>query len=313
MEISLTLRFYLGHRTTHIVANLQGNYPLTAETERMPPNKEQRERLQSWLDSGKELRNHGPNIVERVWDPRSALEGYRKGDLEAHYHIGIRSRLLTENPKYFCVRLKSEGQHCSSTERTPRLHVSDDEVVSFDHLRIQMMGVLGEDRLDFSVLVSSHKFVEHEKGMEVSHRTPPVRLVRLDDCPMHRSDTGQPSVGLPCEIPTIATDDELRRTRTPEMWFGSPTHEVMGQVVQGGTEVREGVPDDEAPSSGHLRNAGDGVREAVQVTLELFPEPVRWFSVTCGPSKHVCLEFVRVFLRPVELMPTTVIQSVHEL
>jgi hypothetical protein len=47
----------------------------------MPPNKEQRERLKGWLDVGKKLRDHGPDLVERVVNPGTILENYCNGTL----------------------------------------------------------------------------------------------------------------------------------------------------------------------------------------------------------------------------------------
>jgi hypothetical protein len=37
-------------------------------------------------------------------------------------------------------------------------------------------------------------------------------------------------------------------------------------------------------------------RKEVALTIELFPERVRWFDVEVGPSPHASLESVEVFL-----------------
>src|SRR5215212_6615466 len=73
----------------------------------MPPNKEQRERLQGWLDLGKKLRDQGPDLVERVPSPSTIFEGYCNGTLIPHFHVGIRSSALAKNPQQFCVSLQA--------------------------------------------------------------------------------------------------------------------------------------------------------------------------------------------------------------
>jgi hypothetical protein len=69
----------------------------------MPPNKEQRKRLQRWLDLGKKLRDHGPDLVERVPSPSTVFEGYCNGTFIPHFHVGIRSSALA---KTFCRRVR---------------------------------------------------------------------------------------------------------------------------------------------------------------------------------------------------------------
>ena len=63
----------------------------------MPPNKEQRERLKDWLDVAEKLGDADAHGFQRVREPLTTLEGYRNGGLEAHFHIGIRSGLFSEN------------------------------------------------------------------------------------------------------------------------------------------------------------------------------------------------------------------------
>src|SRR5918998_6847016 len=137
----------------------------------MPPNKEQRERLKDWLDLGKKLRDHGPDFVKRPLDHRAALEGYREGRLEVHFHVGIRSGLLAVNPKHFCARLKAKGVRPLAVEGTD-FHARGQEMPCRALLDLKSTAVLGEDRLDLSVLVPPHQLVEHEKGVQPHDGSP---------------------------------------------------------------------------------------------------------------------------------------------
>src|SRR5215212_8848068 len=113
----------------------------------MPPNKEQRERLQGWLDLGKKLRDQGPDLVERVPSPSTIFEGYCNGTLIPHFHVGIRSSALAKNPQQFCVSLQAGRKRerfvgeSGFGARHPKITVS-----GYTHTDVP--GVLGEDRLD---------------------------------------------------------------------------------------------------------------------------------------------------------------------
>jgi hypothetical protein len=187
----------------------------------MPPNKEQRERLQSWFDLGEVLYEHGPDLIQRVYDSRSALKGYIEGRFEAHYHVGIRTGRFSENSRKFCARLKANRRGPRPIEGS-RLEAGNCEVPSPRQLHLKLTHISGVDRLDFSVFVPADEFVEHHERVKVFDGTPPVRLVRLDDCPVHGPDAGQSSISLPVEVPPVATDDELRGGRTFAVGLSPP-------------------------------------------------------------------------------------------
>jgi hypothetical protein len=91
----------------------------------------------------------------------------------------------------------------------------------------------------------------------------------------------------------------------------APTHEIVGQVVEGGTEVGEHVAGNDAPFGGKRLNAFDVEGKTVTLGIVLFPEPVRWFGVKVGPSPDVILESVKVMLCPIELAPTAFVEGAH--
>jgi hypothetical protein len=95
------------------------------------------------------------------------------------------------------------------------------------------------------------------------------------------------------------------------MWFGTPPDEIMRQVVKSGAEVGENVASDKVPLDGQRLDALDVERKEIALTIELFPERVRWFGVEVHPSPDVMLEFVEVFLSPVELVPATFVEGTH--
>lgn len=278
----------------------------------MPPNKEQRERLQRWFERGKQLRDHGPNIFQRVLDPRSALEGYRHGAIEAHFHVRISSGLLTENPKDFCARLESQSGGVGPGEHVTGHHAADGEVRRIDQSSLKITEVLGKDRLNLSVLVPTHEGVEQREGMHVPINAPGVRLVVLDDCPMARLYAAHPAVDLTREVLTVSANHKLWDMRSPLLWFRAPAYDIMSHIVQGGSEIRTSIADDKAPFRGHIGDGFDLEGEIVEVIIELFPEPERWFDLAVGPSPHVVLERVHVMLCPVEFVPATFAESTHD-
>jgi hypothetical protein len=88
--------------------------------------------------------------------------------------------------------------------------------------------------------------------------------------------------------------------------------EVVGKVVKGSAIVSENVASDKAPLDRHFLDAHDVEGEEVALTIELFPERVRWFGVEVAPSPHAVLEFVEVLLRPVELVPAPFVEGTHD-
>jgi hypothetical protein len=229
----------------------------------MPPNKEQRERLKGWFDFGKELRDHGPNFVKRVLDPEAILERYAKGAVEVHHHIWIRTGSTAKNSQKFSVRLNAR-RHGRLGHTSPHLNALNYEVFCSSHSEIQVAAVLGEHWFDFSVLVPAYKGIEGSERVEVFDCEPMVRLVALDDCPMASLDTRQPSVDLPLNVFTVLADDEPGRRGAPEFRSGTPTNEIMGEVVEGGAEIRERVPDSEAPIG---RRAFEIIEETIDVEV----------------------------------------------
>src|SRR5215204_2301525 len=215
----------------------------------MPPNKEQRKRLQRWLDLGKKLRDHGPDLVERVPSPSTVFEGYCNGTLIPHFHVGIRSSALAKNPQQFCVNLEAGRKRerfvgeSGFGARHPKITVS-----GYTHTDVP--GVLGEDRLNLSVLVPTYEVVEQEKGVKLFDVEPTVRLVVLDDCRVGGLDSGHSPLERSGEILTLTGNDELRRACAPEFGFGAPADEVVSQVVESGAKVRERVADNELHSGG---------------------------------------------------------------
>src|SRR5919107_4426927 len=270
----------------------------------MPPNKEQRKRLQRWLDLGKKLRDHGPDLVERVPSPSTIFERYRNGTLIPHFHVGIRSSALAKNPQQLCVSLQAGrkrerfvGESGFGT-RHPKITVS-----GYTHTDVP--GVLGEDQLDLTGLVPTYEVVEHEKGVKLFDVEPTVRLVVLDDCRVGELDSGHSPVERSGEILTLTGNDELRRACAPEFGFGAPADEVASQVVESSAKVRERVADNEAPFGRRFRNVGGKEREAIRVRVEFIPELERWFTLeVSAPRVDASLEFVHVSLRPIEFVPT---------
>ena len=146
----------------------------------MPPNKEQRKRLQGWLDLGKKLRNHGPDLVERVPSPSTIFEGYCNGTLIPHFHVGIRSSALAKNPQQFCVSLQA-GRKRERFVGESGFGARHPKIIVSGYTHTDAPGVLGEDRLNLSVLVPTYEVVEQEKGVKLCDVEPTVRLIVLDD------------------------------------------------------------------------------------------------------------------------------------
>src|SRR5215203_5139939 len=278
----------------------------------MPPNKEQRERLQGWLDLGKKLLDHGPDLVERVPSPSTTLEGYCNGTLIPHFPVGIRSSALAKNPQQFCVSLQARRKRerfvgeSGFGARHPKIIVSG-------YTHTDAPGVLGEDRLNLSVLVPTYEVVEQEKGVKLCDVEPTVWLVVLDDCRVGGLDSGHSPLERSGKILTLTGNDELRRACAPELRLGAPADEVVSQVVESGAKVRERVADNEAPFGRRACNVGGKEREAIRVRVEFFPELERWFTVeVSAPRVEASLEFVHVSRRPIEFVPTSAIQFTHE-
>lgn len=107
-----------------------------------------------------------------ISEPLTALEGYRNGGLEAHFHVGIRSSLFTENPRYLCARLKAGNGRGRLPEGTARFHTTDRAIPDVDHLRAEFAVLDGGDvlkcsKLKLSVLVSVDEPCEHGEGVGV--------------------------------------------------------------------------------------------------------------------------------------------------
>ena len=278
----------------------------------MPPDKEQRKRLKSWLDFAEKHGNHPPHVLKGIWEPSvSVFEGYRSGSVEAHYHIGIRSDLLAVNPSYFCARLKAGDELSSSPEDAAWLHSADCEIVEGSYLRGKTAKVVCGNRLNLSVLVPNYEGVEQREGMAVPSCAPLVRLVALDACPVLRKDARHSLPHLLPEHPAVKTDSELRLGAAFPLRFAPRPDEVVGQVVEGGAEVGKNVASDKAPLDGQFLDAHDMPGKEITLAVELFPERVRWFGVEVQPSPDVMLEFVEVFLSPVELVPASFVEGTH--
>jgi hypothetical protein len=136
-------------------------------------------------------------------------------------------------------------------------------------------------------------------------------LIALDDCPMLSLDTRHPSVELPFDVLAVSADDELGRTSALQMRLGASADKVVGQVVEGGTEVGEGVADDEIPFGWKGSNAVNGEPEMIRRCMELFANPINWFGLAVAPRPYVSLEFVHVFLCPIKLVPATFVENTH--
>jgi hypothetical protein len=102
-------------------------------------------------------------LVERVPSPSTILEGYCNGTLIPHFHVGIRSSALAKNPQQFCVSLQTGRKRerfvgesgCGA--RHPKITVSG-------YTHTDAPSVLGEDRLNLSVLIPTYEVVEQEKA-----------------------------------------------------------------------------------------------------------------------------------------------------
>jgi hypothetical protein len=277
----------------------------------MPPNKEQRERLKDWLKPGKKFRNHGPDSVERVLDPQAVLKSYAVGAVEAHYHVRIRPNLSTKDTHDFCVRLKT--RQVGSDETSCQFDALHYEVSCVEDGHVEIAYVLGEDRFDFSVFVPTYESIEQGQRMQLAPFEPVVRLEVLDDCPMAGFDAGQSAVDLPFGIVDVSTDDELRDVPSFEFGSRTPADQIVSKVVESGAEVSEDITDDEAPFDGRAVNVIDDEGEAIRVTVEFLPPSIQLFAVGVShPCCDVMLEGVHVFLRPVELVPTAIVEGAHD-
>lgn len=165
--------------------------------------------------------------------------------------------------------------------------------------------MLKRGELKLSVLVPVDEPCEHGEGVGALGCAPLVRLVSLDDCPVFRRDAGQVVLDVIHELVGVHADRKFRLTRALPLSFGTPADEVLGQVVEGGAKVGEGVPGDETPQDRHFLDALHVEGETVELSIELFLEPERWFEVEVGPSPDAVIEFVEVMLRPIELVPAT--------
>lgn len=278
----------------------------------MPPNKEQRERLKGWLDFAEKHRGQLPHTLKRVWEPGGEVfEGCRNGTVEAHFHVGIGSGLLAVNPGYFCARLEATGQLSAPAEGAPRNHATDREVVVGEYASAEFAKVVGAGGLKLSVLVPNYEGVEKGEGVAVPSRTPLVGLVLLDDCPVFRENAPHSFPDLLPENATGPANRELRLGRASPMRFAPRADEVVGEVVERGPEVGEGVASDKAPLDGQRLDALDMERKEVTLAIELFPERVRWFSVEVFPSPDAVIEFVEVILCPFELAPAPLVEATH--
>src|SRR4028118_1896688 len=147
--------------------------------------------------------------------------------------------------------------------------------------------------------------------MDVLGCAPLVRLVSLDDCPVFRRDVGQVALDVVSELVGMHANRDFRLTRTLPLSFRTPTDEVLGHVVEGGAEVGEDIPGDEAPKDRHFLDALNVECKTVELGVELFSEPERWFGVEIDPSPDTVIEFVEVMLCPVELVPTAFVEPTH--
>ena len=278
----------------------------------MPPNKEQQERLQGCFDLGKKLRNHGPDLVERVPSPSTVFEGYCNGTFIPHFHVGIRSSALAKNPQQLCVSLQA-GRKRERFVGESGFGACHPKITVSGYTHTDAPCVVGEDRLDLSVLVPTYEVVEQEKGVKLFDIEPTVRLVVLDDCRVDGLDSWHSPLERSGEILTLTGNDELRFACAPELGLGAPADEIVSQVVESGAKVRERVADNEAPFRRRVCNVGRKEREAIRVRVEFFPELERWFTVeVSAPRVDASLEFVHVSLRPIAFVPTPAIQFTHE-
>jgi hypothetical protein len=135
----------------------------------MPPNRDESQRLKRWLDLAEKLGDADAHGFQRVREPLTALEGYRNGGLKAHFHVGIRSGLFPENPRYLCARLRAGNGHGRLPEGTARFHATNREIPDVNHLRTEFSVCDGGDRLKrgnlkLSVLVPLTSLVSTAKG-----------------------------------------------------------------------------------------------------------------------------------------------------
>ena len=144
-----------------------------------------------------------------------------------------------------------------------------------------------------------------QKPHRPRHWPATVRLIAPNDCPIVRRNTGQPRIDAVLPIGEAGGHRKIDLLGLGWLWSGPDFYEVPCQMIQGSTEILEGIPEGQAT---FLADQGDGGRSddsyccvAGDLEIDLDGDGV---GLRVKRPLQSRVKGFEVLLRPIELVPT---------
>lgn len=181
----------------------------------------------------------------------SLAKSYADGNLCVHLHLRVRSRGVA-NPQDLCVvvdppnRLREISDSAAAVGRSPWFVDLDGNVVVGESIET------AERRLDHAMLVRVGQLSERVNGGRFKAALCPVRLSRVDACPVSFRDSFQPPVSH--AWPPLSRSKEIGvlgggNGELVEVTGRSAVedYELPHEVVEGGSKVLDEVSEQQSP------------------------------------------------------------------
>jgi hypothetical protein len=148
-----------------------------------------------------------------------------------------------------------------------------------------------------AVLVDARKLMEYPQRMGGEVLSSTVRLQSLDDCPRDWRDAPDFAALLVGPHGTVAKNGELRSLSDLRRQRGTGVgfREGVGEVVKGGTEIVNAVPDDKPDTGGRLFEYFDPDEFLACLRIRLVGNVIR---VSLAPPSVFRFQVLQVMQRP---------------